>query len=232
MICNLGDPMSLRHPVLVAYRYVYTLSMNMYMHCIYVHNIYIYIYTRSHYSLSVCVAVCCSVLQRVTVHVEARVVHSYICEHWYVWRYISGCWYEYVRVVMYECAAAQDSVRMKVAVYTCTWLMCIYTDRTRSTRVFPLFKQSNSSMIQGCDYSWDPLSCRSFFTKGPPNIGHFCGKWPIKIRDPMSLRHPVLNQRCHTLSYTYTPRMYTHIWAQPLRVAPHAVDMKWGGYGQ
>ena len=22
-------------------------------------------------------------------------------------------------------------------------------------------------------------------------MGHFCGKWPLKIRDPMSLRHPV-----------------------------------------
>jgi len=29
------------------------------------------------------------------------------------------------------------------------------------------------------------------FTKEPLNIGLFCGKWPIKIRDPMSLRHPV-----------------------------------------
>jgi len=40
-----------------------------------------------------------------------------------------------------------------------------------------------------------PLSCRSFSTKGknkiPINISHFCGKWPINIRDPMSLRHPV-----------------------------------------
>jgi len=27
--------------------------------------------------------------------------------------------------------------------------------------------------------------------KEPLNIGHFCRKWPMKIRDPMSLRHPV-----------------------------------------
>jgi len=37
----------------------------------------------------------------------------------------------------------------------------------------------------------DPMSCRSFSRKEPLNIGHFCGKWPIKIRDPMSLCHPV-----------------------------------------
>ena len=29
------------------------------------------------------------------------------------------------------------------------------------------------------------------FHKEPLNIGHFCGKWPLKIRDPTSLRHPV-----------------------------------------
>ena len=36
-----------------------------------------------------------------------------------------------------------------------------------------------------------PLSCRSFSTKEPLNIGHFCEKWPLKIRYPMSIRHPV-----------------------------------------
>jgi len=49
--------------------------------------------------------------------------------------------------------------------------------------------------VQGGEDSWDPLSCRSFSTTEPLNIGHFCGKWPIKIRDPMSLRHPVLWHR-------------------------------------
>ena len=27
--------------------------------------------------------------------------------------------------------------------------------------------------------SQDPPSCRSFSTKEPLNIGHFCGKWPV-----------------------------------------------------
>ena len=39
---------------------------------------------------------------------------------------------------------------------------------------------------------------RSFSTKQPLKIGHFCGKWPIKIRDPMSLRHPGVWVRCAT----------------------------------
>jgi len=45
-------------------------------------------------------------------------------------------------------------------------------------------------MITGDLY--DPLKCRSFPKKEPLNIGYFCGKRPIEIRDPMSLRHPVL----------------------------------------
>jgi len=48
-----------------------------------------------------------------------------------------------------------------------------------------------SSCLQVGEDSQDPLSCRSFSTKEPLNMGHFCGKWPIKIRDPMSLRHPI-----------------------------------------
>ena len=33
------------------------------------------------------------------------------------------------------------------------------------------------------------------YTKEPLDTGHFCGKWPIKIRIPMSLRHPVWHER-------------------------------------
>jgi len=37
----------------------------------------------------------------------------------------------------------------------------------------------------------DALSCRSLSAKEPLIIGLFCGKWPIKVRHPMGLRHPV-----------------------------------------
>jgi len=47
------------------------------------------------------------------------------------------------------------------------------------------------SLVQGGEDSKDALSCRSFSTQEPLNIGRFCGKRPIKIRNPMSLRHPV-----------------------------------------
>ena len=38
------------------------------------------------------------------------------------------------------------------------------------------------------------ISCRLFFAKEPLIIGLFCGRWPIKIRHPMGLRHPVASR--------------------------------------
>jgi len=46
--------------------------------------------------------------------------------------------------------------------------------------------------LQGGEDPQDAFSCRSFFAKEPLIIGLFCGKWPIKIRHPMGLRHPEL----------------------------------------
>jgi len=64
--------------------------------------------------------------------------------------------------------------------------------------------------------SWDPLSCRSFSTKEPLNIGHLCGKWPVKIRHPMSLRRAVVYKKRHLESfhaYIYTCiHTYIHIY--------------------
>ena len=54
--------------------------------------------------------------------------------------------------------------------------------------------------VQGGEDSQDPPSCRSFSTKEPLNIGHFCGKWPVKIRDPMSLRHLVGRYPCECVA--------------------------------
>jgi len=48
--------------------------------------------------------------------------------------------------------------------------------------------------IQGGEDPQDALSCRSFSAKEPLIIGLFCGKWPIKIRHPMDLGHPVAMQ--------------------------------------
>ena len=47
-------------------------------------------------------------------------------------------------------------------------------------------------ILQGGEDAEDALSCRSLFEKKPLIIGLFCGKWPIKIRHLMGLRHPVV----------------------------------------
>ena len=60
-----------------------------------------------------------------------------------------------------------------------------------------------SAWLQGGEDSKDPLSCRSFSRKEPLNIGHFCRKWPIKIRDPMSLCHPVWCIQVSRLEFEY-----------------------------
>jgi len=45
--------------------------------------------------------------------------------------------------------------------------------------------------IQGSQDPQDALNCRSFFAKEPLIIGLFCGKWAMKIRHLMTLRHPL-----------------------------------------
>jgi len=47
-----------------------------------------------------------------------------------------------------------------------------------------------------CTHLKEPLiiGCRSFPANEPLIIGLFCGKWTIKIRHPMILRHPVSNK--------------------------------------
>jgi len=89
--------------------------------------------------------------------------------------------------------------------HTCTLLqecMCVWESacvcerkRVRYKRMHSLCSRvhvcDSAGRVQGGQDSQDPLSCRSFSTKEPLDMSHFCGKWPIKIRDPMSLGHPV-----------------------------------------
>ena len=50
----------------------------------------------------------------------------------------------------------------------------------------------HARLVQGGAESKDAFSCRrSFSAKEPLIIGHFCGKWPIQIRQPMTLHQPV-----------------------------------------
>jgi len=50
---------------------------------------------------------------------------------------------------------------------------------------------SAHELVQGGEDSQDALRCRSFFAKEPLIIGLFCGIGPVKIRQSMTLRHPI-----------------------------------------
>jgi len=49
----------------------------------------------------------------------------------------------------------------------------------------------NQPLVQSGKDSYDALSCRSFFAEEPLITYFFCETWPIKIRHPTSLHHPV-----------------------------------------
>jgi len=88
-----------------------------------------------------------------------------------------------------------------------------YECSTRWVRRSPA-TNSFTCVIQSGEDSQDALSCRSFFAKEPLIIGLFCRKWPLKIRHPMCLRHPVW------LVLEYVP--YT--WYDSSTWVQHATD--------
>jgi len=48
--------------------------------------------------------------------------------------------------------------------------------RINKRPVYNIKGPNTSLFVQGGEDSWNPLVCRSFSTKEPLNIGHFCGK--------------------------------------------------------
>jgi len=93
-----------------------------------------------------------------------------------------------------------------------------------------------------------PSRHKSFPAKEPLIIGLFCGKWPMKIRHPMTLRHPVQqslqgerDKRWQTLQQSlqqetiYATRhddsqqqMIHSLWQFPLRsLRPQSLEMIW-----
>jgi len=80
-----------------------------------------------------------------------------------------------------------------------TWLPLPWHD-------FPS-REPSISRLQGGEDSQDASSCSLFLVKEPLIIGLFCGKWPMKIRNLMTLRHPVCRM---TLRHTVS-RMSFHL---------------------
>jgi len=78
-------------------------------------------------------------------------------------------------------------VRIYMCIYT---YIFIYTYAYMYIYIY-IYDTYNRRLLQGGKDSLDALSCRSFSAKERLIIGLFCGKWPKKIRHPMTLRHPV-----------------------------------------
>jgi len=124
--------------------------------------------------------------------------------HLYTWNDLFArlTWLMHVRHTRTHSCMWQDSfIYVILSLYTWNVCTCLYVYMYIHVCIFIY-------VIQG-----DALSCRSFFAKAPLIIGLFCGKWLVKIRHPMGLRHPVLSlytwDVCtyiyvHTCLYIYT----------------------------
>ena len=103
------------------------------------------------------------------------------------------------------------------------WAIC----KTWLIYMPPVLVNLQIHLVQGGEDAYNALSRRSLFAKEPLMIGLFYGKWPIKMKHPMGLRHPVASwllrivnssiaavcesRSCtHTYTHTYQPYIYTH----------------------
>jgi len=84
-------------------------------------------------------------------------------------------------------------LRLRLCLCLCNYNMSLYL-MLLSMSVYSRSVVSSPSLfmpLKGGKDPYDALSCRSFSAKEPLIIGLICRKWPLKIRHPTSLRHPV-----------------------------------------
>jgi len=118
--------------------------------------------------------------------------HSYMCNmtHPYVRGVTKSC--VCTMTHLYVCNVTHPYVCNITYLATLSTTTCLVSEAWLN----PIFHVTRYDIfIRICHTGWRRLigshKCRPFSTKEPLNVGHFCGKWHIKIRDPMSLRHPV-----------------------------------------
>ena len=122
--------------------------------------------------------------------------------HSYVWQdsFIRVAWLICTRDMTDSNTCGTKRAKQKTEPISHVWM--IYVTHTRQHLVFEFVTFSCLKNVRRLKFlshqntGWRRpkgclISCRSFFTKEPLIIGLFCGKWPIKIRHPMTLRHPV-----------------------------------------
>jgi len=116
-----------------------------------------------------------------------------ICAYMGVWLYIYTytqnsfvlCWQHIVDVtigVTYNTRLRESKLMMSL--HMSSWHICV-----RDICHTHMSKLMMS--LQGVEDPYDALSHGSLSAKEPLIIGLFCGKWPVKIRHTMTLRHSV-----------------------------------------
>jgi len=107
-------------------------------------------------------------------------VNIYVCTYIYIV-------YEYIHISMHVRGIWRYCKRRSCSLRVDYVLFCPYLWQMRHVYV-----GTTNLEIQGGEDLYDSLSCKSFSAEEPLIVGLFCGKWPITIRHPVGLRHPVL----------------------------------------
>jgi len=122
-------------------------------------------------------------------------MYIYVCTHIYIYIHIYA--HAHTNIIMstgQRVHRLQQNINKKnTNKWLTTWAVCTQTpieyQRQNNHQWWIIWKAEYT--IQGGKYAQDALSCRSLSAKEPLIIRLCCGKWPIKIRHPMGLRHPV-----------------------------------------
>jgi len=139
----------------------------------------------------------------------------------------------WTRHVIYGCAWVMSHMHAPCHIWMChvthlNYWLCVVTQMNDSYTYEFVMSHMNSSChtwmspsqdthaqrldsLKGGDDALDAVSCRSLSAKGLLIVGLFCGKWLVKTRHPLHLRHPVLVAKWMDDSYTRL-KQSCYIW--------------------
>jgi len=99
------------------------------------------------------------------------------------------------------------------------WVISLLNESRTWTIVY---KCNSWRSVRGGEDAYYAWSCTSLSTKEPPFLELFCGKWPVQMRHPMTLRHPVFQRRSWTRgAISHMRRHLTHEWVITLMNKTH-----------
>jgi len=189
-------------------------SVSMYKHiCIY---IYMHTYTVPYAYISayvwmfefMCIYIC-TVLRHVALNTPASECVAFLLASTFMYTHIYMLTYTQRRVYIRVCTHKYRHMYLYIYVHTDIYTytrVCIYKYVAIYLYIYVHIYITHTAFLVWCHSitqvwhlnctQWRrPIGClklQVFFAKEPLIIGFFCGKWPIKIRHPMGLRHPVI----------------------------------------